>query len=111
MRTKMSFLTATALLLILSNPVSAQYYYTPSYSWNYQVYPGGGYYNYSVSNGHETVSVYQSVSYGSAYYSYSYSGPYGSYSQYRNVSYPTYYPQYYYTAPYYRIYHHHHNHR
>ncbi|MBI1934235.1 hypothetical protein HYS30_01075, partial [Candidatus Peregrinibacteria bacterium] len=91
MRTKMSFLIAAVLLIVMSNPASAQY---PSYWYNYNVYPGGGFYNYSVSNGYEMVSVHQSASYGSAYSSYSYSSPYGSYSQYRNISYPTYYPQY-----------------
>ncbi|MBI2117553.1 hypothetical protein HYT95_01510 [Candidatus Peregrinibacteria bacterium] len=87
---------AAVLLLILSSPASAQYY-NPSYSWNYQAYPGGGSYSYSVSNGFETLSVSQSMGYGSAYYSHSYSGPYGNYSWYRNNSYPVYYyPTYYY---------------
>ena len=97
MRTKIGLLIVAVFLLVMSHSAYAQY---PSSWYNYNVYPGGGgYYNYLVSNGYETVSVYKSASYGAAYYSYSYSGPYGSYSWYRNTSYPVYYRPMYYHYP------------
>ena len=98
MRTLMSSMIAVTALLVMGSSASAQY---PSSWYSYNAYPGGGYYNYSVSNGYETVSVYQSASYGSARYSYSYSGLYGSYSRYYNYSYPVYQPTYYHYPTYY----------
>lgn len=91
---KMVLVFAVALCLFATaSTAHAQYW--PSSSYSYHFYPGGGSYNYSVSNGYESVSVTQRVGYGSAYYSYDYSGPYGSYSWHRNTSYPVHYPTYY----------------
>lgn len=102
---KIVLVFAVALcLLAAASTAHAQFWPSSSYSYNF--YPGGGSYNYSVSNGHESVSWHQSANYGSASVSYNYSGPYGNYSWYRNTSYPTYsyYQTYHYPIPTYRWY-------
>lgn len=90
MRTLMSSIVACGLLLIGSTAAFAQY---PSYSYN--VYPGGASYSYTLSNGYETVSITERISYGTYHASYSYRGPYGNYSWDRTYTVPTYYPTYY----------------
>lgn len=112
MRTVMMSIVAAVALLTVSSVASAQY---PSSWYWYNLYPGGGSYTYTISNGYETASVTESVGYGSGYYSYSYRGPYGNSSWYQTYPvltyYPTYYPTYYYVPTCRWPHSHHHHHR
>lgn len=97
---KMVLVLAAALcLLTAASTAHAQYW--PSSSYSYHFYPGGGSYNYSVSNGYESLALYQHANYGSASMPYNYGGPYGSWSW--NYPHPTYYPAYY-SPPTYQYY-------
>lgn len=104
---KIVLVCAVALCpLAAASTAHAQYW--PSSSYSYYVYPGGGYYNYNVSNWYAAVHAYQSFGYGSVYRSYSYNGPYGNYSWWQNSFAPAYYN---YNYPVYQYHHHHPAHR